>query len=195
MIQDTEKTNVEFYYNETKDDLFAYFTEEKEWTEEAVKQLTSDKSCIENLLDLRMCYSRIGQHGSCCSEYVKECRKATEEEYKEKLDTVLKVNETINLVPYGNHCRGTKFIDASNLITPKLTDTFNTICNQIEGFNYGRMDIMFSSYDELENGINFQIVEINGAISRFENIRLANSDLDRVVDEVKQNLKTNIPEV
>ena len=49
MIQDTEKTNVEFYYNETKDDLFAYFTEEKEWTEEAVKQLTSDKSCIENL--------------------------------------------------------------------------------------------------------------------------------------------------
>lgn len=91
--------------------------------------------------------------------------KTLEEEYKEKLDTILKVNETINLVPYGNHCRGTKFIDASNLITPKLTDTFNTICNQIEGFNYGRMDIMFSSYEELENGINFQIVEINGAIS------------------------------
>jgi hypothetical protein len=91
--------------------------------------------------------------------------KVLEEEYKEKLNEVLNQNETINLVPYGNHCRGTKFIDASNYITPKLTDTLNTICNQIEGFNYGRMDIMYNTFEELENENNFQIVEINGAIS------------------------------
>lgn len=91
--------------------------------------------------------------------------KALEEEYQEKLNDVLKLNETINLVPYGNHCRGTKFIDASNYITPKLTETFNTICSQIDGFYYGRMDIMFDNFEDLENGINFQIVEINGAIS------------------------------
>jgi hypothetical protein len=91
--------------------------------------------------------------------------KVLEEEYREKLNEILKLDETINLVPYGNHCRGTKFIDASNLITLKLTDTFNEVCNQIDGFNYGRMDIMFNSYEELENGVNFQIVEINGAIS------------------------------
>ena len=91
--------------------------------------------------------------------------KVLEEEYKEKLNEVLKLNETINLVPYGNHCRGTKFVDASNFITPKLTKTLNTICSQIDSFYYGRMDIMFNSFEDLEKGINFQIVEINGAIS------------------------------
>lgn len=88
-----------------------------------------------------------------------------EKEYKEKLNTILTENESINLVPYGNHCRGTKFIDASHRITPKLIDTFNSICSKIDGFHFGRMDIMFSSYKELEESRNFQIVELNGAIS------------------------------
>ena len=88
-----------------------------------------------------------------------------EAEYKDKLNTILSEGETINLVPYGNHCRGTKFIDASNEITPEMMESFNTICNQIQGFHYGRMDIMFNSYEDLAKGKNFQIVEINGAIS------------------------------
>ena len=29
------------------------------------------------------------------------------------LNTILNVNESINLVPFGNHCRGTKFVDIS----------------------------------------------------------------------------------
>lgn len=91
--------------------------------------------------------------------------KVLEEEYQEKLNEILQLNETINLVPYGNHCRGTKFVNASNYITPKLTETFNKICSQIDGFYYGRMDIMFKSYEDLEKGMHFQIVEINGAIS------------------------------
>ncbi len=86
-------------------------------------------------------------------------------EYGEKLNEILPLNETINLVPYGNHCRGTKFIDFSHQITPHLEETFTNICNQINGFNYGRMDIMFNSFEDLEKGKNFQIVEINGAIS------------------------------
>ena len=86
-------------------------------------------------------------------------------EYKEKLNEVLKLGETINLVPYGNHCRGTKFVDASNEITPEMIASFNTICNQIDGFYFGRMDIMYNSYEDLAKGKNFQIVEINGAIS------------------------------
>lgn len=88
-----------------------------------------------------------------------------EEEYKDKLNTILSEGETINLVPYGNHCRGTKFVDASHEITPEMIESFNTICNQIQGFHYGRMDIMFNSYEDLAKGKNFQIVEINGAIS------------------------------
>lgn len=88
-----------------------------------------------------------------------------EEEYKEKLNAILKKGETINLVPYGNHCRGTKFVDASHEITAEMTESFNRICNQINGFHFGRMDIMYQSYEDLAKGKNFQIVEINGAIS------------------------------
>ena len=86
-------------------------------------------------------------------------------EYKEKLNEVLKLGETINLVPYGNHCRGTKFVDASNEINPEMIASFNTICNQIDGFYFGRMDIMYNSFSDLAQGKNLQIVEINGAIS------------------------------
>ena len=88
-----------------------------------------------------------------------------EEEYKEQLETVLEIGEVINLVPYGNHCRGTKFVDASFEITPKMTESFNEICQQIDGFHYGRMDIMYKSFEDLAQGKHFQIVEINGAIS------------------------------
>ena len=88
-----------------------------------------------------------------------------EEEYKEQLETVLEIGEVINLVPYGNHCRGTKFVDASFEITSKMTESFNEICQQIDGFHYGRMDIMYKSFDDLAQGKHFQIVEIHGAIS------------------------------
>ncbi len=88
-----------------------------------------------------------------------------QKEYGDQLNQILPENESLNLVPYGNHCRGTKFIDFSHYITPKLEETFTQICNQINGFYYGRMDIMFDSFEKLEEGKNFQIVEINGAIS------------------------------
>jgi hypothetical protein len=81
------------------------------------------------------------------------------------LNTILNVDESMNLVPFGNHCRGTKFIDISYKITPELNENIQKLCNQIEGFYYGRMDIMFSNFDDLAKGENFQIVEINGAIS------------------------------
>jgi hypothetical protein len=86
-------------------------------------------------------------------------------EYKNLLNTVLKEGETINLVPYGNHCRGTKFVDASHEITSEMIESFNAICSQIKDFHFGRMDIMYQSYEDLAKGKNFQIVEINGAIS------------------------------
>lgn len=86
-------------------------------------------------------------------------------ELKEKIYTIIKKDETLNLVPYGNHCRGSKFINASDKITIELIETFNTICNQIDGFYFGRLDIMFNSYEDLSKGKNFQIVEINGAAS------------------------------
>lgn len=84
-------------------------------------------------------------------------------EYGEQLQQILQKGESINLVPFGNHCRGAKFMDFSNKITPELTAMMNDLCAQIPEFYFGRFDIMYTSFNELERGENFLIVEINGA--------------------------------
>lgn len=88
-----------------------------------------------------------------------------QKEYGEKLLDILPKGEKLNLVPYGNHARGAKFIDGSHWITPKLNETINEMCLQIPGFYFGRLDVMYRSFEELEDGKNFSIVELNGAAS------------------------------
>jgi hypothetical protein len=87
------------------------------------------------------------------------------EEYHDQLHRILQKGEALNLVPFGNHARGAKFLDGSDLITPKLTKTINEIATQIPEFYFGRFDIMYNTFEELERGENFQIVELNGAAS------------------------------
>ncbi|TDO77320.1 ATP-grasp domain-containing protein [Flavobacterium chryseum] len=87
------------------------------------------------------------------------------EEYGDQLHQILRKAETLNLVPFGNHARGAKFLDGSDLITPKLTKMINEIATQIPEFYFGRFDIMYNTFEELEQGENFQIVELNGAAS------------------------------
>lgn len=91
--------------------------------------------------------------------------KVLQKEYKEQLKQVLRIGEQLNLVPFGNHARGAKFLDVSHLVTPKLTQMINAISLQIPEFYFGRFDIMYNSWEELEEGRNFLIVELNGAAS------------------------------
>lgn len=90
---------------------------------------------------------------------------ALQKEYGNKLEQILPEGQPFNLVPFGNHARGAKFLDVSHWITPKLTETINTVCSQIPEFYYGRFDIMYNTLEELESGENFLIVELNGAVS------------------------------
>ena len=87
------------------------------------------------------------------------------QEYGKKLLDILPKEEKLNLVPYGNHARGAKFIDGNHWITPKLTQMVNEMCLQIPGFYFGRLDVMYNTIEELEKGVNFLIVELNGASS------------------------------
>tara|TARA_R110002020_G_scaffold63170_2_gene168655 strand:- start:15880 stop:16935 length:1056 start_codon:yes stop_codon:yes gene_type:complete len=91
--------------------------------------------------------------------------RALQSEYGEKLQEVLPKGIYFNLVPCGSHCRGAKFMDHSQYITPELTDTIDAICSRIEGFHYGRLDIMYRTMEGLSQGRDFKIVEINGAKS------------------------------
>jgi hypothetical protein len=83
--------------------------------------------------------------------------------YKEKLQQVLKKDEDYLLVPYGNHARGAKFIDAHYMINERLSDTIDSIAKQIPGFYFGRLDIRFDTWQQLSQGKNFSIIELNGA--------------------------------
>lgn len=91
--------------------------------------------------------------------------KALQKEYGSQLNTVLIKGEKRNLVPYGNHARGAKFIDASELISDKLTKVIDDFCLQVPEFYFGRMDLMYHSWEDLEHGKNFSVVELNGAAS------------------------------
>lgn len=83
--------------------------------------------------------------------------------YGADLQRVLAKEENYLLVPYGNHSRGAKFLDLSKLIEPELTTTIDTLCKQIPGFYFGRMDIKYQSWEELIKGKQFSIIELNGA--------------------------------
>lgn len=91
--------------------------------------------------------------------------KALQKEYGNQLKSILAKGEKKNLVPYGNHARGAKFLDYSHLISPALTKVIDDMCLQIPEFYFGRMDIMYNNWEELEQGENFSIVELNGAAS------------------------------
>jgi hypothetical protein len=82
---------------------------------------------------------------------------------KDKLHIVLKKDEKFIVVPYGNHVRGAKFLDDSNLIDEELINTIDKICNRVNGFYFGRLDIRYNTWEELKQGRNFSIIELNGA--------------------------------
>jgi hypothetical protein len=79
------------------------------------------------------------------------------------LDWILEVEEEYLLVPYGNHARGARFVDLSHLIDEELTESIDRVCTQVKGFYYGRLDIRYNTWEELRQGKNFSIIELNGA--------------------------------
>ena len=83
--------------------------------------------------------------------------------YGEEMNTVPEKDALKNLVPYGNHARGAKFIDVSHWADEKFTKTFDGVCKQIPEFYFGRLDIMYSNLEDLKAGKNFTIIELNGA--------------------------------
>lgn len=83
--------------------------------------------------------------------------------YGEALQKILAGNESFVLVPYGNHVRGAKFIDLSHLVDEKLTAAIDAVCLRVNGFYYGRLDVRYKNWDDLTEGRNFSIIELNGA--------------------------------
>ena len=79
------------------------------------------------------------------------------------LNQVLPQGEKRIVSPFGNHARGSKFLDVSHLVDEALTNVIDTICQQIPDFYFGRLDIRFDTWEALKEGCNFSIIEVNGA--------------------------------
>lgn len=86
-----------------------------------------------------------------------------QKKYGDELLQILPTGKEFLLVPYGNHARGAKFIDATDWASSELCQTIDHICQQIPHFYYGRLDIKYQSWEDLLAGKNFTIIELNGA--------------------------------
>ena len=81
------------------------------------------------------------------------------------MNEVIKSGEIRMLEPIGNHCRGTKFLDNNFLLNSSLDKVFDKIALTIDGFHYGRFDIKVKSIEDLYEGNNIRIMELNGVSS------------------------------
>ncbi len=79
-----------------------------------------------------------------------------------ELNEIVRDGETRILVPYGNHVRGAMFVNLEHEIDPALTKAIDSIATQIPGFFVGRFDLRCSSLEDLRNGTNISILELNG---------------------------------
>ncbi|NVK09242.1 MAG: hypothetical protein HWD89_09315 [Tenacibaculum sp.] len=85
--------------------------------------------------------------------------------HQDKLTEIPIKNKVIKLTAIGNHSKGTQFINGNHLISDKLTTTFDKLSKSIPGWYYGRIDLKYNTFEELEKGIDFKILEINGIIA------------------------------
>ncbi|MBV6644341.1 MAG: hypothetical protein KI790_02770 [Cyclobacteriaceae bacterium] len=74
-----------------------------------------------------------------------------------------KKGEVLEVESIGNHCRGTTFLDFNHRISAALTAEINKLALSIPGFHFGRFDLRCKSLEDLEQGQNFKILELNGA--------------------------------
>ena len=82
-----------------------------------------------------------------------------------RLMDVPEKNERVMLTIIGNHSKGTQFINGNHLISKELEHTFDVLQKQIKGWYYGRMDLKYSDFENLQKGKGFKVIELNGIIS------------------------------
>ena len=81
---------------------------------------------------------------------------------KDLMQYVPSKKEALELVPFGNHCRGAAFYNGNHMIDSEMVQTFDHISHQLKGIYFGRFDIKCKDLESLRRGENFTILEING---------------------------------
>ncbi len=81
----------------------------------------------------------------------------------DQLKEIIPAAEERIVSPYGNHARGSKFLDGTKQCDEELEEMIDGISKTIPGFYFGRFDIRFQSWETLKKGKEFVIIEVNGA--------------------------------
>ncbi len=90
--------------------------------------------------------------------------------HDEERDRVLDEGEVFPLVFTGNHCRGAIFKDGRSQITEAMEERFDAISRGMPEFYFGRFDVRYESLEDLREGRNFWLIEVNGAGSESTHI-------------------------
>ena len=80
-----------------------------------------------------------------------------------RLDTVPAVGESVRLAFAGSHSRGAIFRNGTDMVTPEMEASFDAISQSLPEFYFGRYDIRFARFSDVQAGTGFTIVEANGA--------------------------------
>ncbi len=102
---------------------------------------------------------------------------------------VLPEGEKRNLEPIGNHSRGTKFLSGMNLLNDRLVAVFDDVSKNIEGFYFGRFDLKVKSTEDLYEGNNIKILELNGVTSEPAHIYDPSYSIWKAWSEAARNMK------
>jgi hypothetical protein len=85
------------------------------------------------------------------------------EKYPDLMKQIPAAGSVVELVPIGNHCKGTTFLNGNHLINEQLVAVFDEISRSIEGFYYGRFDLRCPTIEDLYAGRHIRVMELNGA--------------------------------
>jgi membrane protein DedA with SNARE-associated domain len=78
--------------------------------------------------------------------------------------------EAIKLAEIGTHSRGSTFLDGTHLVTPKLEAEIARISKAYAGSFFGRFDLKAPTVEDLKNGENIRVLELNGISSEATSI-------------------------
>ena len=80
-----------------------------------------------------------------------------------RLDEVPAPGQAVRLAFAGSHSRGAIFRNGTHLVTPDMEARFDAIAQALPEFHFGRFDIRFERFADVQLGHGFTIVEANGA--------------------------------
>ena len=80
-----------------------------------------------------------------------------------RLDQVPPAGDSIRLAFAGSHSRGAIFRDGTHLVTHEMEARFDAIAKSLPEFHFGRFDVRFERFADVQLGRGFTIVEANGA--------------------------------